>query len=536
MKKLMDKPVTLYDTTLRDGTQGEEVSFTVEDKLRISEKLDELGIDYIEAGWPGSNPRDLEFFQKAKKLHLKSAKLTAFGSTAHPKKTPAKDENIQALLEAATPVVTIFGKSWDLHVREALKTGLKENLDLIHDSVVFLKKRVDEMIYDAEHFFDGYKQSAEYALQTLKAAQDGGADYLVLCDTNGGTLPHEVEAITREVRKKTDSRLGIHCHNDSEVAVANSLAAIRAGASQVHGTINGFGERCGNANLLSVLANLQLKMGMKLVTPNQLKQLQEVSHFVSELANLIPNSHQAYVGKSAFAHKGGIHVSAVSKNPLTYEHIEPELVGNRRRVLVSDLAGTSSILLKAQEFGIDLERQDPVVKQVVKQLKEMENQGFEVEGAEASFEILMQKAMGKYQNFFRLIGFRVVDEKLTHDDPPRAEATIQVEVDGEVEHTAAIGNGPVNALDNALRKALERFFPQIAEVRLIDYKVRVLPSSAGTGSQVRVLIESTDGKRKWGTVGVSENIIQASWMALVDSLEYKLMKDPQWKGSGKPRT
>ena len=518
------KTVTLYDTTLRDGSQGEEISFTVEDKLRIAEKLDELGIDYIEAGWPGSNPKDVEFFQKAPSLKLKHAKITAFGSTRHASKTPGKDENLKALIDSETPVVTIFGKSWDFHVHDALKVGLNQNLDLISDSLQFLKKRVGEVIYDAEHFFDGFKANPEYAMKTIEAARQGGADLIVLCDTNGGTLPDEIERIFRQVQRMQPGSYGAHCHNDCEVGVANSLAAVRAGAVQVHGTINGFGERCGNANLVSIIPNLQLKMGIPVVPSKQLTRLQEVSHFVNELANLKPDTHQPYVGQSAFAHKGGIHVSAVQKNPKTYEHIEPETVGNRRRILLSDLSGTSNVLHKAEEFGLDLERKDPLVKQLVKDLKELENQGYEFEGAEASFEILMKKAMGKYKNFFKLIGFRVLDEKLTHDDPPRAEATIQLEVDGKVEHTAALGRGPINALDNALRRALERFFPQIREVQLIDYKVRVLPSDSGTGSKVRVLIESTDGKRKWGTVGVHENIIQASWMALVDSLEYKLME------------
>jgi 2-isopropylmalate synthase len=519
-----NRKVTLYDTTLRDGSQGEEISFTVEDKLLITQKLDELGIDYIEAGWPGSNPKDLEYFKKASSLKLKRAKLVAFGSTSHPRKKPAQDPNIKSLLQSDTPVVTIFGKSWPLHVRVALRVSLSENLKLIFDSVSYLKKRVPEVIYDAEHFFDGYKDNPDYALQSIQAAREAGADYLVLCDTNGGTLPHEIENILRKLQKDFPAPYGIHCHNDCELGVANSLAAIRAGAVQVHGTINGIGERCGNANLVSVLANLQLKMGYRLVTPQQLSRLQEVSHYVYEMANLKATVNQPYVGQSAFAHKGGVHVSAVARNPRTYEHIPPEKIGNRRRVLLSDLSGSSNVLLKAKEFGLNLKRKDPVVKRLVHELKELENQGFQFEGAEASFEILMKKAKGQYKNFFRLVGFRVLDEKLTHDAPARAEATIQVEVDGVREHTAAKGRGPVNALDNALRKALEKFFPELKEVRLIDYKVRVLPSGSGTSSKVRVLIESTDGKRKWGTVGVSENIIQASWMALVDSLEYKLMQ------------
>jgi 2-isopropylmalate synthase len=517
--------VTLYDTTLRDGAQSEEISFTVEDKLRIAEKLDSLGIHYIEAGWPGSNPKDLEFFKQCKKLKLKTAKITAFGATRKADFQASRDPNLKALLEAEVPVVTIFGKSWDFHVKDALRVSLAENLDLIADSVSFLKKHVDEVVYDAEHFFDGFKADPEYAMKSLKAAEEAGANWIVLCDTNGGSLPLEIEEIIRDVVRLIKTPLGIHCHNDGEVAVANSMVAVQTGVRQVHGTINGFGERCGNANLVSVIANLKLKLRIPVVTDSQLKQLREVSHFVDELANAKPNTHQPYVGNSAFAHKGGIHVSAVVKNPMTYEHIDPALVGNHRRVLVSDLSGTSNILYKAQEFNLDLKSKDPVVKELLQNLKELENQGFEFEGAEASFEILMKKALGKHKSFFHLIGFRVIDEKHSEKEPPYSEATIQLEVDGQQEYTAAEGKGPVNALDNALRKGLERFYPQLKEVKLVDYKVRVLPSGSGTGSQVRVLIESSDGKEKWGTVGVSENIIQASWMALVDSIDYKLMKD-----------
>ena len=531
MKAKRKKNISLYDTTLRDGSQGEEIAFTVEDKLLITQRLDELGIHYIEAGWPGSNPKDLEYFRRAKKLRLKNTRIAAFGSTYHPKGTPGRDPNLKALLAAETPVVTIFGKAWDFHAKVALHVSLKRNLELIYESVQYLKRRVDEVIFDAEHFFDGFKTNPTYAKEALMAAQEAGADYLVLCDTNGGALPGEVEEIFQELNRDLPSNYGIHCHNDCELGVANSLAAVRAGATQVHGTINGIGERCGNANLISILPNLQLKMGLPVVSTQQMKRLQEVSHYVYEMTNQMPKNNQAYVGRSAFAHKGGIHVSAVARNPKTYEHIDPAKVGNRRRVLVSDLSGSSNILAKAQEFGIRLNKRDPLVKHLVADLKQLENQGFQFEGAEASFEILMRKAKRQYRPFFRLIGFRVLDEKLTHDDPAHAEATIQVEVDGLKEHTAASGHGPVNALDNALRKALERFFPSLKEVQLIDYKVRVLPSGSGTSSQVRVLIESTDGKRKWGTVGVSENIIQASWMALVDSLEYKLLKD----GTGRRR-
>jgi len=529
----MKHNITLYDTTLRDGTQAEEISFTVEDKLRIAEKLDEIGVNYIEAGWPGSNPKDLEFFKQCRRLKFKTAKIAAFGSTRKAGTSVLKDLNLKAMLDSKAPVMTLFGKSWDFHVREALRVSLDENLDLIGESISYLKKNADEVIYDAEHFFDGFKANPEYALKTLEAAEGAGADWIILCDTNGGSLPHEIAATTALVRQLLRTPLGIHCHNDGEVAVANSLAAVQAGVRQIHGTINGIGERCGNANLIPIIANLQLKLELPVVNDSQLKRLREISHFVDELANVKPNTHQAYVGNSAFAHKGGIHVNAVVKNPATYEHIEPDRVGNHRRVLVSDLSGTSNILFKAKEFSLNLKSKDPKVKQILEELKDLEGKGFQFEGAEGSFEILMKKALGKYKSFFKLVGFRVIDEKHSEKEPPHAEATIQLEVDGQSEHTAAEGMGPVNALDNALRKALERFYPQIKEVKLIDYKVRVLPSDKGTGSQVRVLIESSDGKSKWGTVGVSENIIQASWMALVDSLEYKLLKDFEKSGRAK---
>lgn len=526
--------VELYDTTLRDGTQSEDISFTVEDKIRISEKLDELGIHYIEGGWPGSNPKDNEFFVKAPAL--KHAKLVAFGSTRRRGVAASRDKTLEALLKAETPVITIFGKSWDLHVREALHVSLEENLDLIRDSIEFLKKHVDQVIYDAEHFFDGYRASPEYAVKTIRAATDAGADRVVLCDTNGGRLPSEiteiVAAASRELRAPLGTGpqavplLGIHCHNDGELAVANSLAAVQAGAAQIHGTINGIGERCGNANLVSLIPNLKLKMGIGCVTDDQLRKLREVSRFVDELANREPFGHQPYVGESAFAHKGGVHVSAVLKNQATYEHVPPELVGNRQRVLISDLAGQSSILYKAREFGVDLDAKDPATKKIVQEIKDLENKGYQFEGAEASFEILMRRAMKKYRPFFNLVAFRVIDEKMERrGGTTTAEATIQIEVEGKMEHTAARGHGPVNALDFALRKALERFYPQIKEVELVDYKVRVLPAGKGTASQVRVLIESRDKTDRWGTVGVSENIIEASWQALVDSLEYKLLRE-----------
>ncbi len=525
--------VKLYDTTLRDGTQAEDINFSVEDKLRIAEKLDETGIHYIEAGWPGSNPKDMEFFKVCHKLHLKNAKITAFGSTRKAKVKPEQDSNLKSLLQAKTPVVTIFGKSWDFHASDALKISLEENLELIADSVAYLKKNVDEVIYDAEHFFDGYKANSEYALKTLKAAEEAGANWIILCDTNGGSLPYEIFEITQKIKKLFKAPLGIHCHNDGEVAVANSLEAVRAGATQVHGTINGFGERCGNANLISVMANLKLKLQIPSVNDHQLKHLRELSHFVDELANLKPNTHQAFVGNSAFAHKGGVHVNAVLKNAKTYEHIEPELVGNHRRVLLSDLSGASNILYKAKEMGVALKSDSPLVKKLVKDLKELESQGYQFEGAEASFEILMKKALKTHKNFFDLVSFKVVDEKTATDKAPHSKANIELKVGKQKEKSSAEGDGPVNALDKALRKALERFYPQLKNVKLIDYKVRVLSSRKGTGSQVRVLIESSDGEDKWGTVGVSENIIQASWMALVDSIDYKLMKDLENKSTQK---
>lgn len=519
----MKKKIELYDTTLRDGAQGEGISFSVEDKIRISEKLDEIGVHYIEGGWPGSNPKDDEFFSAAPSL--KRAKLVAFGSTRRKGVKAANDPVLNSLLKAGTSVITIFGKSWDLHVKKALGVSLQENLDIITDSIDYLKGRVKEVIFDAEHFFDGYKANPSYAVQVIKAASQAGADTIVLCDTNGGSLPDEVSKIIQIVRKRFDRPLGIHCHNDGELAVANSLAAVSSGVVQIHGTINGIGERCGNANLISIIPNLKLKCGISCVTTEQLKNLREISHFVDELTNRNPWSQQPFVGDSAFAHKGGIHVSAVMKHSATYEHIDPSVVGNRQRVLISEQAGQSNVLQKTAAKGLKLGSGDPMAKKIVEQIKALEGQGYHFEAAEGSFELLVRKALHQKRDFFRLIGFRVIDEKKSQGEKSRSEATIHIEVDGQKEHTAAEGEGPVNAMDNALRKALERFYPQLREVRLIDYKVRVLPAGKGTASLVRVLIESTDGTEKWGTVGVSENIIEASWLALVDSLEYKLMRN-----------
>jgi 2-isopropylmalate synthase len=517
--------IKIYDTTLRDGAQGEDVSFTVEDKLRIARKLDSLGVQYIEGGWPGSNPRDIQFFREARGLKLQQARLCAFGSTCRVDVEPEDDANIQALLEAETPVVTVVGKTWDLHVEDVLRTTPAKNLEIIEKSLSFLRTRDREVIYDAEHFFDGYKANPVYALETLAAAVRGGAQVVVLCDTNGGSLPSEIGRIVGEVKARLSVPLGIHCHNDSDLAVANSLVAVEAGVSQVQGTVNGYGERCGNANLVSIVPNLVLKMGRSCIPADRLKRLREVARFVDELANLQHNKHQPFVGDSAFAHKGGIHVAAVRRNPLSYEHIDPALVGNDQRILVSDLSGRGNVIAKARELGIPLDEGSPLAAEVLEKMKRLEAEGYAYEGAEASFEILLKKSMGRYRKFFDLVGFRVIDEKRTEGEEPIAEATIMVRVDGVVEHTAANGNGPVNALDAALRKALEKFYPAIRDVRLVDFKVRVLTGQTGTASRVRVLIESTDGEEIWGTVGVSENIIQASWESLVDSIEYKLLRD-----------
>ncbi|MFQ5479655.1 MAG: citramalate synthase [Thermodesulfobacteriota bacterium] len=525
MRKKDNKKIILYDTTLRDGTQAEEVAFSVEDKVRVALRLDELGLDYIEGGWPGSNPRDIEFFKAMKGQSLSHSTLVSFGATRRARVKAKDDPSVKNLVRSGTPVVTIFGKSWKMHVQKALRVTLAENLDMIGETIEYLKKRVDKVFYDAEHFFDGYKADARYAMKTIETALDAGADYIVLCDTNGGTLPFEVAKIVAHVRENINAPIGIHAHNDADTAVAASLAAVREGAGMVQGTINGFGERCGNADLCSIIPALQLKMGLNCLEKGRLGKLRETSRFVYEIANISQRKHQPYVGQSAFAHKAGIHVSAVLRNPLTYEHIEPESVGNNQRVLVSDLSGRSSIVSKAAQFGLDVKSDSPVIKDVLERLKTLENEGFQYEGAEASFELLVQKALKKKKRYFKLHGFRVIDEKRTADLIPHAEATIKIEVDGEVEHTAAEGTGPVNALDVALRKALERFYPGLKDVGLIDFKVRVLAGQHGTAAKVRVLVLSGDGLDKWGTVGVSENVIEACWRALVDSLEYKLYKD-----------
>ena len=514
--------IKIYDTTLRDGSQAEGISFTVEDKIRIAQKLDEMGVHYVEGGWPGSNPRDIEFFSKASRANFSQTKITAFGSTRYPDKNVEEDVVIQALMKTETEVVTLFGKTWDLHVRDALSTTLDENLRMIFESINYLKKHRTEVLFDAEHFFDGYKNNPEYAIKAIKEAESAGADWVVLCDTNGGSLPGEVYSIFSEVKKTVSIPLGIHAHNDSEVAVANSLRAVEAGAQQVQGTINGIGERCGNANLISIIPNLKIKMGLDCISNEQLETLKDVSAFVDELANKAHWNQQPFVGKSAFAHKGGVHVSAVRKNSETYEHIKPETVGNSQRILISDLSGKSNVLHKAKEFGIDVEADDPKIKKILQTLKESENLGYQYEGAEASFELLMRDALGEKENFFEFIGFRVIVEKRQEDEEPISEATVKLKVNGVQEVSAAEGTGPVNALDKAIKKALVKFYPELEEVSLYDYKVRILEEKKGTRAKTRVLIESGDHHTKWGTVGVSENIIEASWQALIDSIAFKL--------------
>lgn len=522
----MAKKVTIYDTTLRDGSQGEDISFSVADKFKLVSWLDEFGVHYIEGGWPGANPKDTLFFKEAKNLELKNAALAAFGSTRRKGISPAKDPQVKSLLNAGTEVITIVGKTWDFHVREVLRASLAENLAMIGDTIDYLKNRGKTVFFDAEHLFDAWAANRSYTEDTIMAAADAGADVVCLCDTNGGIMQNGIASAVTEIKKLVRTPLAIHCHNDCELAVANTLVAVEHGASMVQGTINGFGERAGNANLCSIIPDLVLKMGISCIPRRNLKKLREVSHLVYEQALIAPPMHQPYVGDSAFAHKGGQHGDAVAKNPETYEHIGPGAVGNRRRFIISELSGTSSVAVKAGEYGHNLSGKSPQARAVLERLKALEEMGYQFEGAEASFELLMNETLSGRKRYFDFKGFRVIDEKRSKDDKILAEATIMVEVKGKGEvHTAAVGEGPVNALDNALRKALERFFPSLKEVRLIDYKVRVLPGTLATASKVRVLIESTDGVDTWGTVGVSDNIIEASWQALIDSIDYKLYKD-----------
>ena len=527
--------IQLYDTTLRDGAQQEGISFSVEDKLKIAQRLDELGIDFIEGGWPGSNPKDTEFFIKAQKLNLSHATIVAFGSTRHSNCKVEEDANLKALLEAKTKVVTIVGKGWDKQVTQVLETTLEENLNMLTDSISYLNSNGLRVFFDAEHFFDGYKTNPEYSLAVVASAAKAGAECIILCDTNGGTLPQQIVESVEAVRDcfaslaMTPVPLGIHAHNDAELAVANSLAAVQAGVTQIQGTINGYGERCGNANFCSLIPTLKLKMGIDCATNEQLSKLSNISHYVSELTNLPHYARLPYVGADAFTHKGGVHVSALTKWEDSYQHINPELVGNRPHVIISELAGKGSIIYKAKERGLPLPKGEEIEK-VLKQIKLQEKQGFQYDSAEASFDLLLYRAQPNYQPPFELVDFMVVVEKRRR--PPSSgnqeellsEATIKVKVSDKIVHTAAEGNGPVNALDQALRKALIQFYPNLTAVELTDYKVRILEETAGTASQVRVLIESSDGQEHWRTVGSSTNIIEASWLALADSIEYWLVK------------
>ncbi len=516
--------IQVYDTTLRDGSQGEGVNFSLLDKLNLTQRLDDLGIDVIEGGYPLSNPKDFEYFQQVRGLTLRHARIAAFGMTRRKGVTASEDTCIKALLDAQTPIVTLVGKTWDLHVREVLNTTLEENLRMIADSVACCTGQGREVFYDAEHFFDGYRHNPEYALQTLRTAQDAGASVIILCDTNGGTLPDEVAATVAAVRKHLRGPLGIHCHNDCDVAVANTLAAVAQGATQVQGTINGIGERCGNVDLVSVIANLALKRGYEVLTPQSLPRLTEVSRYVYETANMNFRPSQPFVGASAFAHKGGMHTHAIARNTASYEHIDPAAVGNERRVLVSELSGQSTILTKTTKYAITHDR--PLMVKILNQVQDLENAGYEFEAAEASFDLLVQKAAGLYQPKFERLSYRVNIETGA-DGQPVTEATVKVRVGDKVMHTVSEGDGPVNALDGALRKALLPIYPRLAEMHLSDYKVRVVNARAETAARVRVVIEWRDGGDVWGTVGVSENIIEASWLALTDAVEYKLCKDAE---------
>ena len=546
-------PVTIYDTTLRDGAQREGLSLSLEDKIRIAHQLDHLGIPFIEGGWPGANPKDVQFFWQMREKPLQQAQLVAFCSTRRPQRKAEDEELLQAILAAGTHWVTLFGKSWDLHVTEGLKTTLDENLAMIESSIAYLRSQQRRIIYDAEHWFDGYKQNPDYALKTLEAAVNAGAEWIVLCDTNGGTLPHEVGTIVDEVNQvfnfncnnfNSEKRnhsdrledlspqspfLGIHTHNDSETAVANAIVAVMGGARMVQGTMNGYGERCGNANLCSLIPNLQLKLGYPCLTDTQLTHLAPTSRLISEIANLAPNDHAAYVGLSAFAHKGGIHVSAVERNPLTYEHIRPEQVGNVRRIVVSDQAGLSNILAKAHSWGLELDKQNPLCREILDRLKTLENQGYQFDTAEASFELLMRQAVGQRPLFFELLDFQVHCATQKSMPQPTQEmtalATVKVRVNGAEILEAGEGNGPVSALDAALRKALINGYPQVEQFHLTDYKVRILDGTAGTTARIRVLVEVSNGQRRWITVGVSTNIIEASYQALAEAIEYGLLLD-----------
>ncbi len=514
--------VTIYDTTLRDGTQGTGISFSTLDKIRVAERLDDFGVHYIEGGWPGSNPKDAAFFQEAAKRKWKKAKITAFGMTRRGRIKVEDDAQVQMLLDAQTPAVTIVGKTWPLHVTEVFQVSLEENLAMISDTVAYLKKHGREVLYDAEHFFDSFREDPEYSLKTVKAAYDAGADLVVLCETNGGSLPEFVEEVTRKVVAHLGKPVGIHTHNDGGVGVANALAAVRAGANQVQGTINGYGERVGNCNLITVMPNLQIKMGIDLGI--DLTRLRELAYFVDELANVPHDIRAPYVGLAAFTHKGGLHVHAVQKLARTYEHVDPALVGNERIITISDMSGQSNVLIKAESMGLSLAKGSPEVQKILSEVKRMESEGYEFEAAEASFELLIRRQLGENTSFFKPIEYHTMHRSAFGAEQENTEATIKLLMDGERYYTVEEGDGPVNALDKALRKALLPHYPEIAKVNLEDYKVRIIDGGKGSAAKTRVLVVSSDGETTWGTVGVSTNIIDASWSALVDSLEYFMLK------------
>lgn len=517
--------VYVYDTTLRDGNQARGVSLSLEDKLFIAKKLDSFGVHYIEGGWPNpTNPVDINFYPEILKVSFKNARVAAFGSTRRPGIVANEDMGLKCMIETQAPVQTFFGKSWDLHVKRILKTSLDENLKMIEESAIFLKKNSEEVIYDAEHFFDGYRENPEYALKTIEAALNGGVDWVVLCDTNGGFLPHDVEKIMIDVKTKLTCNLGIHAHNDSGCAVANTIMAVEKGARHIQGTMNGLGERCGNANLCTLIPDIELKMNLETIGPDKLKKLRDLSLYVSEIANVHHDARQPFVGEAAFSHKGGAHIDGVLKERRTFEHVEPDVVGNERTYILSDQAGGATLVEKLSTFIPNIDKKGPRVKTLLKRVKELESIGYQFEAAEASFQLLAKRELGMYEAPFDFLGFRVTEEKRENLES-FSEATIKVKVNDEVEHTAAEGDGPVNALDNAIRKALSRFYPELAKIHLTDYKVLVINAKTGTAAKVRVLIESSDGHNIWGTVGVSENIIEASWLALIDSINYKLMID-----------
>lgn len=525
----MSNNVEIYDSTLRDGAQGEGISFSVNDKLKIVKALDDLGVQFIEAGNPGSNPKDLEFFKRVKEFELVSAKLVAFGSTRRRDISAKDDTNVKSILSADTEYIAIFGKSWDFHVTDIINTTLEENLRMIEDTISYLVSKGKKVVFDAEHFFDGYKNNSEYAIASLKAAEKGGAYRLVLCDTNGGCLPNEILEITKVVCEQTDLIVGIHSHNDSGLAVANSILAVDAGARQVQGTFIGIGERCGNANLSTVIANLQIKKEYKCIPDNQIETLTSTSRLISEVANVALNEQEPFVGRCAFTHKGGMHIDGVNKNSKSFEHIEPEIVGNTRRFLMSEVSGRSTILKKIQKVAPNIQKDSKETALIIKRLKELEHEGYQFEGAESTFELVIRKHLGKYKPFFELENFKIIGERPAKGEEFSAYAMVKVDVEGNKKLTAAEGDGPVNALDKALREALEEFYPELKSVYLTDYKVRVLDSKEATAAKVRVLISSSDGKREWTTVGVSTDIIEASLIALVDSIEYKLIKEIEKK-------